>query len=342
MFYKNIAQGRRSLFLTLAFFFLPVFNATVQANDIELNELKAKIQKQDARWVAGETSISQLPPIERQKHVRLNKGVRFLEGRMLHVVPPGPLAALPASLDYRDNGFVTSIKNQGLCGGCWAFASAATLESQIAMSAPGTPDLAEQILLSCSGAGNCGSGGPIDGPTGNYLKTTGLPPESYFPYTATDNICSNAGAGWQNNTYKISQWQDVTTAIVTVDGLKNALVTYGPLATAMEVYEDFYNYTNGVYAYVAGADQGGHAIELIGYDDNDQAFIAKNSWGTGWGESGFFKIAYSQVLNVVGFGQTTVAYTYGSNPTPTPNPSSRCNYVLDPTIMAFVIRCRVQ
>lgn len=100
-----------------------------------------------------------------------------------------------------------------------------------------------------------------------------------------------------------------------VSALKNSLYAYGPLVVTMYVYGDFQNYAGGIYSYSGGNLEGGHAIELIGYDDNNQCFIAKNSWGTAWGESatsvpyydstmggGFFRIAYSQVNNQVSFG----------------------------------------
>jgi hypothetical protein len=98
----------------------------------------------------------------------------------------------------------------------------------------------------------------------------------------------------------------------------------------MNVYRDFEYYTGGIYSYTGGSSsqnpfEGGHAIELIGYDHNNQYFIVKNSWGTGWGTSdpnggsvttpGFFLIAYSQIGNVVQFGGETIAYTgYSQDP----------------------------
>jgi hypothetical protein len=54
--------------------------------------------------------------------------------------------------------------------------------------------------------------------------------------------------------------------------------------------------------------RGGHAVLIVGYDDDEEYFIVKNSWGTGWGESGYFRIDYSQLTNDVGFGQYTLAY----------------------------------
>ena len=62
----------------------------------------------------------------------------------------------------------------------------------------------------------------------------------------------------------------------------------------MKVYEDFQHYVGGVYRHVAGGVLGGHCISLVGYDDGEGFWIAKNSWSASWGEQGFFRIAYGQ------------------------------------------------
>jgi C1A family cysteine protease len=61
----------------------------------------------------------------------------------------------------------------------------------------------------------------------------------------------------------------------------------------MDVYSDFYYYRSGIYSYTSGSYQGTHGVVIVGYNDPGQYFIVKNSWGTGWGKSGFFNIAYS-------------------------------------------------
>jgi hypothetical protein len=90
--------------------------------------------------------------------------------------------------------------------------------------------------------------------------------------------------------------------------LKDVLYAHGPIPTAMEVYDDFFSYTSGVYSYTSGSHAGGHAILLVGYDDAGQYLIAKNSWGSWWGESGYFRIAYSQLTSVVHFGEYTIYF----------------------------------
>jgi hypothetical protein len=272
------------------------------------------IRNKGARWVAADTSITKLPAKRRLKRVGLLKpSVAAREGAPLLKSSP-PVAQATTYLNYNDPPYddVTPIRDQGDCGSCWAFSTTAALESQVLMATraePSSVDLSEQILLTCSGAGNCEQGGYLD-LASDFIENTGLPPATCFPYTATDNECSNAACPyWQSDTDAISGWQWVATTSPTVDGLKNALVMYGPLVTTMNVYSDFYSYHEGVYTYVTGSYQGGHAIEIIGYDDTNQCFIVKNSWGTYWGEDGFFQIAYSEVYDPnVQFGYYTIAY----------------------------------
>jgi C1A family cysteine protease len=167
-------------------------------------------------------------------------------------------------------------------------------------------DLAEQALVSCSKAGSC-SGGYID-KASTFIRNTGEPLETCAPYKAANMPCKKACCNkWQSSTYKIGAWSWVTTNSPTGDAIKNAL-TYGPLVTTMDVYADFFSYVGGVYSYTTGAYQGGHAVIIVGYDDAERCFIVKNSWGDEWGESGYFKIAYSQISNVVRFGQYTILY----------------------------------
>jgi hypothetical protein len=119
----------------------------------------------------------------------------------------------------------------------------------------------------------------------------------------------------------------------TVAALKNALLTYGPLVTTMNVYSDFYSYARGVYSYVSGSYQGGHAVAIIGYDDTNQCFIVKNSWGTEWGELGFFRIDYGELNDQkVQFGYYTIAFdAYKSV-------QSTCTYSTSPTSVTLTRR----
>jgi len=291
------------IFAALLMFYSTGFSQKAGKNNIKdtIKDIQALIDQSGGRWVAGETSLSNLSWNEWLNYVGLDfepvnaPGVSGLSD-----------VVTPSFLDWRDFGgdYVTEIRNQAKCGSCWAFAMTGGLESYALLieKKPGVDlDLSEQIMLSCSGVGSC-SGGRLNA---RYLEKTGLPPEEYYPYTATNGKCSNATDGWQEKTYKIGDWGSVSRDLAS---LKAALVKYGPLPTAMMVYEDFMHYKSGIYSHVTGRRLGGHAILLIGYSDEEKYFIVKNSWGTKWGENGFFRIDYSQIKYPVYFGLSTIAY----------------------------------
>ncbi|HNT97920.1 MAG TPA: C1 family peptidase [Elusimicrobiales bacterium] len=264
-------------------------------------ELQKSLESRSARWTAGETSVSHLTEDQWASLTGLDENP-----------PSGPLAPEPpetrlrASLDWRDNGgdFVTAPKQQGGCGSCWSFAMTGALESYV-MRKRGEPgaaiDLSEQVYISCSSVGSCKGGVlfPL------FLVRKGLPAESAYPYAEANGSCSNAASGWERGAHKIGGWGMV---LPTVNKIKAALAHYGPLPTSMIIYEDFLHYKGGIYSRVGGKRVGAHAVLLVGYNDAEEYFIVKNSWGTGWGEDGFFRIDYSEMHSRVIFGLTTVAY----------------------------------
>jgi C1A family cysteine protease len=334
---RRLSKGCRGAVLSWCLAFLVAVllsfcpgGATTTALGAELQTVHSAIETKNAQWSARDTSVARLSPADRRLRVGLIKPATTGPEKFVAAKPLEEPVSLPASLDWRNVGganYISGVRDQGGCGSCWAFAVTAALESA-RLRAANTPgvnlDLAEQILLSCSGAGSC-SGGYIS-TASDFVKDTGLPVESCYPYTQTNGSCTNACPNYQASTYKIQSWSWVTTTSTTAAALKNALNTYGPLVTTMDVYSDFYYYDSGVYSYTYGDYQGGHAILLVGYDDAGQYFICKNSWGTGWGESGYFRIAYSEINSVVDFGDWTIAYTV-SVPT--------CSYSISPSSQSF-------
>lgn len=291
----------------------------------ELEEIRAAIKEKNAKWIAEETSVSGLSPELRKLRVSLNKPGRADAEDLMSTNPP--ILGLPTSLDWRNYNslnYVTGVRDQGNCGSCWAFATTGALESYMLMKND-TPNLddSEQILVSCSGAGSC-SGGYID-QASNFIRDTGLPDESCYPYTATNGTCGSVCANWQSSADRIAYWSYVASTSPTVDAIKNALYTYGPLVTTMDVYTDFFSYKSGVYSYTSGNYEGGHAVLIVGYSDIGQYFIVKNSWGIGWGEGGFFNIAYSQINPTVQFGYWTLVYLQ----------EAPCTYSISPTIKSI-------
>lgn len=195
--------------------------------------------------------------------------------------------------DWREHKGVTTVKDQGNCGSCWAFATIGSFEGSYAKQTNGTfINASEQDVLNCSGDGSC-SGGWI---AFNYIQNSGVSDEKDYPYTATDGKCNSV-----KKVYFVKSWGFVgeNDSIPSVTALKHALCTYGPLAICVAVTNLFQAYTTGVFDENANGPIN-HMVTLIGWDDDLQAWLIKNSWGEFWGENGFMWIKYN--CNSIGYG----------------------------------------
>lgn len=274
---------------------------------LDLSALQKSVKDAGAGWQAGPTSMTALPPEEQvlrlgyipgpgepslaEREQAATANYAALKARMM-------VAAIgaPVSVDWRNfggNNYITPIKDQASCGSCVAFGTCATVEAAIRIAqGPGYAiDLSEAHLFYCLGSSNgasCNNGWWVD-PALNGFMNPGVVDEACYPYTAHDQACGVCG-DWQSRVNKITAWHKITSAA----DMKTWLSTRGPLATCFTVYNDFFAYHSGVYTHVSGGVAGGHCVCAIGYDDTQNCWICKNSWGTGWGDGGFFRIAYGQ------------------------------------------------
>ncbi len=201
---------------------------------------------------------------------------------------------LPSYFNYRDiDGidYTTAIKDQTPAPTCEAYALCAALETIIQYQ---TGELFEPDLSDChlyfyaGGTYEEGYVNLID--AANYLMEYGVPDEGCYPdpHRAFDYPFESI-PGWENRTVKIQEWGWVDHD---VESIKKALIEHGPLVICGWIWRDFNYYRNGVYKHKWGRLTGGHVITIVGYDDSKQCWIVKNSWGTKWGEKGWFKLAY--------------------------------------------------
>jgi cathepsin L len=218
---------------------------------------------------------------------------------------------------------VTPIKYQGQCGSCWAFTSAAVVEANYLIRKNMTLDISEQQILDCAEsdqsvyqggqvvkvkkkAGSCQGG--WYGPVFEYYKSNSAALEARVPYKNEEGEC----AGPVSGNYKIVAWGYVRSdgSIPSVKEMKEALCKYGPLAACVKVTQSFQAYKSGVYdefAETSGERDINHAITIVGWDDSKEAYLVKNSWGTGWGDNGYIWIKYG--CNNIGYGAAWVLAT---------------------------------
>lgn len=274
--------------------------------------LQAQLEEVGASWQAGETSVSDLPEYEQQLRLGYYPGPEEPSLMEREAIAQAQLAAhaeafgaigAPAAYDLRNvagRNFITSVKDQSSCGSCVAFGTAATVEGTLRVErndANLAIDLSEAHLFYCHARAqgrNCD--GPPNGgwwvpPALDCFKTPGVSDEACYPYVAGDQNCTNLCSNWQSRVIKITNWRRMTSPLE----MKTWLSTKGPLSACFTVYGDFYLYRSGIYHHVSGELKGGHCICVVGYNDAQQFWICKNSWGPDWGESGFFNIRYGDV-----------------------------------------------
>ena len=204
----------------------------------------------------------------------------------------------PPAMDWSNDD--SPIKNQAGCGSCWAFAAAALIEN-----ISGTDDLSEQMIISCA-PGSCTSG--WYGDALQLAHDEGIVPEACYPYLAANGDCADRCSDPLYQV-RVAFHDDVgiwgNPNSITREWLKEVL-TMGPVCVAMDVPDDgtFTGYTGGIYNYDGGPipDNRGHAVLVVGYNESEQYFRAKNSWGPDWGENGYFRISYNDVTDDVHFG----------------------------------------
>jgi hypothetical protein len=279
-----------------------------------LEDLLATNKSKGVAWTAGETSLLHLTPAERKLRLgyipgpdetALDERERIATANLAAFRTRAAVAvAYPGAWDWRNvNGqsYISPIKDQGNCGSCVAFGSAATIDgtertsTNLSLNNPNgytLQDVSEAQLFYCGAepAGyRCSTGWYVSGALA-YATNPGVAPEACFPYSAGDQPC-NLAPGWQGQVTKVG----ASGYLNTTDSMKTWLSTRGPLIACFKVYSDFFGYTGGVYHWNGSAPyEGGHCISVIGYSDSLQAWLCKNSWGTGWGMGGYFYIGYGQ------------------------------------------------
>ena len=260
---------------------------------IDVEAIQKAIAEAGAQWTAGPTPLTELT---REELEMMFPEVDPLEGVDLEPsgdIPPPPDRPTPDPTlsrfswhDYGGDDWMSPVGDQGLCGSCVAFSSLAAMEAQynIMIGDPHVDlDMSEQVLVSCTAVGCDGAN---IGDTLEDLRTMGVPDEACYPYTAAETACGLRCSDWLSRSLRISSWdRERPTTSVT----KSHLVQ-GPVITSMTVYSDFMAYTGGVYTHVTGVEEGSHAVTIVGWDDAHGSWIVKNSWGTSWGDYGYFEI----------------------------------------------------
>ena len=220
------------------------------------------------------------------------------------------VGAVPTNFDARTQWptLVHPIRDQAQCGSCWAFGASEAFSDRVAIATNGAVNLvlSPEQLVSCD-TNNYGCSGGYLNYAWNFIVKNGLVSDACLPYSAgsgnapaCQKTCSD-GSAWV--AYKATNVKALSASAAKLE-----ISTNGPIETAFSVYQDFISYAGGVYQWDGKSSYlGGHAIKVVGWgtENNVDYWIAANSWGTSWGESGFFRIKAGQC----GFDSNFIAGT---------------------------------
>eukprot|EP00161_Ancyromonas_sigmoides_P003800 TRINITY_DN136_c0_g1_i1.p1 TRINITY_DN136_c0_g1~~TRINITY_DN136_c0_g1_i1.p1 ORF type:complete len:352 (+),score=132.65 TRINITY_DN136_c0_g1_i1:60-1115(+) len=213
-------------------------------------------------------------------------------------VSPQDVAAAPDAWDWTEHGAVTEVKNQGQCGSCWSFSTTGNVEGQWFLAGNNLTSLSESNLVDCDynpPNGNQGCNGGLPSLAYQFIiKQGGIDTEQAYPYAPVRDTCkfnpSAVGA-------KIANW---TALPESEDELaawlwKNGPISIGINAGWMQTYS--HGIAKPLFCNPKALD---HGVLLVGYGTHKGLFGTekfwkiKNSWGPGWGESGYCRIIFGK------------------------------------------------
>lgn len=292
--------------------------ATYRAEIFEQNLQKIQaFNKETHGWNKGENMFTDMTPEERRSYLGYlptGESIQEVDGDSfpkesddtvattgsepsgLLGDPVDPFESLPQKINWLTGGIMTPIKHQGACGSCWSFTTTALVESLYKQKYGYNLNLSEQELVDCATTStytNFGCNGGYNNNALNYYKLFGSHTETQYPYKAKQGTCARPlTAAFKVATVTTLKTQSLVTLLTAL--------TNGPVATAYFVADDFYDYDSGIYNHKAGcigATNINHAVLAVGYDLNAAApyIMFKNSWGTNFGENGYFRMSMDVV-----------------------------------------------
>ena len=213
--------------------------------------------------------------------------------------PPSPGACNTAArrFDWREHAVVSPVANQGRCGSCWAFGSVGAVESSLRRLYGRETNVSEQFVMNnASVKPNACDGGKAVRAL-DFLTKVGSTDDRVTPYRASmgpprapdeKSPYGLVSWGWVEPPSAFDQTQLVNPSRAT---FKRALCEHGPIVAAISADDDLKNHRGGLLedgfleVRTAGLN---HIVMIIGWDDANDSWIIKNSWGTTWGETAGF------------------------------------------------------
>jgi cathepsin L len=198
--------------------------------------------------------------------------------------------AVAASVDWRDQGYVTSVKDQKQCGSCWAFGAVASMEAAHFEKYGTTVQMSEQQVVDCDTRNSGCNGGWYDTAWKYVNGEGGIETQADYPYTGRDGTCKAGNNDFVSNVdgcHGGPNFYCPGHGLVGDEAELEKMLNDRPVAVAVDA-TPFQFYSSGILN-CRSFHSLNHAVFAVGYE-SDSHWIIKNSWGTSWGESGYVRI----------------------------------------------------
>ncbi|PHU20925.1 hypothetical protein BC332_12076 [Capsicum chinense] len=192
---------------------------------------------------------------------------------------------IPSSLDWREKGAVTNVKNQGSCGACWSFSATGAMEGINKIATGSLVSLSEQELIDCDRSYNQGCGGGLMDYSYQFvIKNGGIDTENDYPFREREGTCNRNKL--QRHVVTIDGYTDIPQ--FDEDKLLKAVATQPVSVGICGSARAFQSYSKGIFTGPCSTSLD-HAVLIVGYGSENglDYWIIKNSWGTTWGINGY-------------------------------------------------------
>ncbi|XP_063055370.1 cathepsin S-like [Engraulis encrasicolus] len=233
--------------------------------------------------------LTTLEVLQRLALLRVPPGLRRDTSAFVGV-SGGPV---PDSVDWRQKGYVTGVKMQGSCGSCWAFSAVGALEGQLMKTTGKIVDLSPQNLVDCSSKpkyGNKGCNGGFMSAAFQYvIDNQGIDSDASYPYKGVQGDCNYRPEQRAANCSSFGFVPEDSE-----EALKEAVANIGPVSVAIDATRPhFIFFRSGVYNDPSCTQKVNHGVLAVGYGtmDGQDYWLVKNSWGAGFGDQGYIRMA---------------------------------------------------
>ncbi|XP_032230287.2 cathepsin O [Nematostella vectensis] len=202
---------------------------------------------------------------------------------------------LPSFWDWNKKGKVTKIKNQGKCGGCWAFTATELVETQWAIAGHELEELSVQEFISCSRKDGCKGGNTCQALSWLRDIDVALLPASEYPYVDESTPCKTSVLKKQG--VHITRPCCLNSTTDELKQMKPIVALIGPMAVNVDATM-WHDYIDGIIQHHCTDTEINHAVQITGYDATGEVpyWIVRNSWGTNFGVNGYLYIAMNKNL----------------------------------------------